>query len=225
MLSQAGVVIMKVIAINGSPRKKWNTAMLLEKALEGAASQGAETELVHLYDLTYQGCISCFTCKKKGGKSYGRCAVVDALTPLYARIREVDGLILGSPIYFGDMTGQMRAFLERLVFPYLVYSNDPQTLFPRRITVALIYTMGAPEEMARQVGYDRLFSLNEMFMQRTFGPTQSLMSYDTLQFDDYSKYVAPRFDPKAKAERRRTVFQEDCGKAFELGARLAKPGT
>jgi len=49
----------KVLAINGSPRKKWNTATLLEKALEGAASLGAETELVHLYDLDYKGCTSC----------------------------------------------------------------------------------------------------------------------------------------------------------------------
>ena len=51
---------MKVIAFNGGPRKNWNTAMLLEKALEGAKSQGAETELIHLYELNYKGCISCF---------------------------------------------------------------------------------------------------------------------------------------------------------------------
>ena len=57
---------MKVIAFNGSPRKNWNTAMLLEKALEGAKSEGAETELIHLYDLNYNGCISCFACKTKG---------------------------------------------------------------------------------------------------------------------------------------------------------------
>jgi len=57
------IKFMKVIAINGSPRKKWNTATLLEKTLDGAASRGADTELVHLYDLSYKGCISCFTCK------------------------------------------------------------------------------------------------------------------------------------------------------------------
>jgi len=51
---------MKVIAFNGSPRKKWNTSTLLEKALEGASSKGAETELIHLYDLNYRGCISWF---------------------------------------------------------------------------------------------------------------------------------------------------------------------
>lgn len=71
---------MKVIAINGSPRKKWNTATLLEKVIEGVASQGAKTELVHLYDLSFKGCISCFACKLKDGKSYGRCAVQARLT-------------------------------------------------------------------------------------------------------------------------------------------------
>jgi multimeric flavodoxin WrbA len=73
---------MKVIAFNGSPRKKWNTATLLEKALEGAASQGAETELIHLYDLNFRGCKSCFACKTKGGASYGRCAEKDDLAPI-----------------------------------------------------------------------------------------------------------------------------------------------
>ena len=58
---------MKIIAINGSPRKKWNTSTLLENALEGAASQGAETELIHLYDLDYKGCTSCCACKLKDG--------------------------------------------------------------------------------------------------------------------------------------------------------------
>ena len=77
---------MKVLAINGSPRTKWNTAALLNNALEGAASQGAETELVHLYRLNYKGCVSCFSCKLKGGKSYGRCAVKDELTTGTAQI-------------------------------------------------------------------------------------------------------------------------------------------
>ena len=108
---------MTVIAINGSPRKKWNTATLLEHALEGAASQGTETELVHLYDLDYKGCTSCFACKLKNGKSYGRCAMHDGLSSLLDRIASADALILGSPIYFGNVTGEMRSFMERLFFP------------------------------------------------------------------------------------------------------------
>jgi multimeric flavodoxin WrbA len=68
---------MKILAVNGSPRKKWNTAILLNKALEGAESQGAETALIHLYDLNFKGCTSCFACKMKDGNSFGRCAVRD----------------------------------------------------------------------------------------------------------------------------------------------------
>ena len=93
---------MTIIGINGSPRKKWNTATLLTKALEGAASQGADTELVHLYDLDYKGCISCFACKIIDGPHNGRCAVKDDLSPILKKIEdEADAIILGSPIYFG----------------------------------------------------------------------------------------------------------------------------
>jgi multimeric flavodoxin WrbA len=55
---------LKVIAFNGSPRKEWNTSTLLKQALEGAESEGAETELIHLYDLNFKGCESCFSCKQ-----------------------------------------------------------------------------------------------------------------------------------------------------------------
>lgn len=60
---------MKAIAINGSPRKGWNTEKLLKEALRGAESVGAETELVQLYDLNYTGCKSCFACKRQGAES------------------------------------------------------------------------------------------------------------------------------------------------------------
>jgi len=59
---------MKAIAVNGSPRKTWNTAQLLKKALEGAAGAGAETKIIHLYDLNFKGCTSCFACKRKNSK-------------------------------------------------------------------------------------------------------------------------------------------------------------
>jgi multimeric flavodoxin WrbA len=94
---------MKIIAINGSPRKSKNTATLLKKALEGAEAQGAETELIHLYDLDYKGCISCFACKLKNGKSYGKCAFKDGLTPVLEKAAIADAIILGSPIYFESL--------------------------------------------------------------------------------------------------------------------------
>ena len=89
---------MKVLAFNGSPRNTWNTATLLKKALEGAASQGAETEFIQLNELNMKGCQSCFSCKKRGGKSYGNCALKDDMTPLYGKIEQADAFFVGSPV-------------------------------------------------------------------------------------------------------------------------------
>lgn len=211
---------MKVLAINGSPRKTWNTATLLKKALEGAATQGAETKLIHLYDLNYKGCISCFACKTIGGESYGRCAVKDDLTSFLQAVLDVQSLILGSPIYYGTVTGQMRSFLERLFFPFSTYTDPPGSLFPGKIATGFIYTLGATEEMAKERGFDHHISSNEMILKRIFGDSESMCSYDTYQFEDYSKVFAPRFDPEKKAQKRREVFPLDCEKAFEMGVRL-----
>jgi multimeric flavodoxin WrbA len=212
---------MKVIAFNGSPRKKWNTATLLEKALEGAALQGAKTELFHLYDLNFKGCISCFACKTRGGKSYGRCAVKDDLTPIFRKIGKADAVILGSPIYFGSVSGEMKSFMERLLFPYLTYTDPPQSLFPGKIKTGFIYTMNTTEHQMRERGYVQLFTLNEMVLRTIFGDSEYMCSFDTYQFDDYSKVVSSRFDPRKKAQRRKEIFPEDCEKAFEMGSRFA----
>ena len=109
---------MQVIAFNGSPRVKGNTATLLKKALEGAASEGAETEFVQLNRINMQGCQSCYSCKKRGGKSYGKCALKDGMTPLYPKIERSKAIFLGSPIYFGAVTAAAKMYIERL-YPYL----------------------------------------------------------------------------------------------------------
>lgn len=113
---------MKTIAVNGSPRKNWNTSVLLKHALEGATDAGSETELIHLCELAYSGCCSCFACKKKERIITG-CAVKDRLTDVLEKIWSCDVLLLGSPIYLGNITGMMKSFLERLIFAYLYYSK------------------------------------------------------------------------------------------------------
>lgn len=213
---------MKVIAFNGSPRKKWNTATLLNKALEGAASQGADTELIHLYDLNFKGCLSCFSCKKKGGPSYGQCAARDELTPILKKVEETDAFLLGSPIYFGTVSGEMRSFMERLMFPYHTYTYPPRTLFPRKINTGFIYTMNVTEEWMKKLGYDKIIASNEMTLNTIFGSLKSLFSFDTYQFEDYSKVVVEIFDPEKKARRRQEVFPHDCQKAFNMGVGLTR---
>ena len=212
---------MQVIGINGSPRKQWNTATLVAKALEGAAEQGAQTELVHLYDLDFKGCTSCFACKTRGGKSYGCCAMKDGLTPLLEKIATADALVIGSPVYFGSVTGETRSFMERLLFPYLTYTVPYGTLFPKKLATAFIYTMNVPEERSREFGYEYFIKANERYGQMLLGSSESLCAFDTCQVDDYSKVVIESFDPLHKAKRRAEALPLDCQRAFELGRRLA----
>ena len=213
---------MKVLAFNGSPRKTWNTATLLKHALKGAASRGAATELIHLYDLNFKGCISCFKCKTIGGQSYGRCAVKDGLTPILQKVAAADALILGSPIYFATVTGEMRSFMERLLFPFLTYTEPPQSLFPRQMPTGFIYTMNVTAEIAQDWGYGQHFDKNAQYLQMIFGTSEPLCCFDTYQFKDYAKVLATRFDAAHKAKRRQEIFPQDCAKALEMGIRFSQ---
>ena len=166
---------MKVMALNGSPRKKkWNTITLLKEALKGAASVGAETELIQLYDLKFSGCISCFSCKRISRKEDGICAVQDDLTSVLDHVKNTDSLIIGTPVYYGAESASTRALLERLCFPYNKYAKDMRTLFPRRISTALIYTMNVGEEMLEVMGYNRHFALTKMILERHLGACELL---------------------------------------------------
>ena len=217
---------MKVYAINGSPRKNKNTATLLQKALDGvkeaAKDKEIETEIINLYDLNYTGCKSCFACKRLGSKSYGKCAVKDDLQEVLEKVSQADGLIFGSPIYFSTITGQLQSFLERLLFPYLVYDENYSFIAPKKMATAFIYTMNAPEEIMDQIGYPKTFNNIESAIERMLTKPLVMYSNNTYQFDDYSKYKSSAFSEKEKAEHRKIQFPLDCQKAFELGANLIK---
>lgn len=212
---------MRVLAINGSPRKNKNTATLLTKALEGASSCGAETELIHLYEQNYKGCMSCFACKLKNGKSYGKCALKDDLTPILEKVSNADAIIFGSPIYLHSVTSAMKAFLERLIFQYLVYDVNHPSLFQRKIPAGFIYTMNVTNDKFKAEYEDDLKSLQE-YIEKTFGSFEALVVNDTYQFNDYSKYVAPLFDERKKRKVREEQFPKDCQNAFDMGVRFAK---
>jgi multimeric flavodoxin WrbA len=212
---------MKIYALNGSPRKTWNTAVLLEKALEGAASQGAETTLIHLYDLNYKGCTSCFACKRKGG-NHGHCAMRDDLSPVLEALRGADGIIFGSPVYVGDMTAVTRALLERLIFSHGLYSDTIPTVFPKRIPVGFIYTCNVTEDRLKETYLPTLMSIAP-FIRERLGSFQVLISTNTYQFDDYAKYESSKFSEPEKARHKREQFPIDCQKAFDLGIKCTQP--
>ena len=82
----------KIYAVNGSPRKNGNTAQLLQKALDGAASAGAEVKLIQLADLNFSGCRSCFACKRLQNPAPG-CALKDDLSEILKELLQADGII------------------------------------------------------------------------------------------------------------------------------------
>ena len=81
----------KVIILNGSPRKNWNTYKMCESFANGVKESGAKAEIINLYDIDFKGCRSCFACKLKDGKNFGRCAYPDGLTPILDKIAQGDG--------------------------------------------------------------------------------------------------------------------------------------
>ena len=110
----------KIIAINCSPRATWNTSALVREAAKGAQMRGAEVKVIDLYNLEkFTGCVSCFGCKLP--ENLGKCICKDGLTPVLEKIRDADGLIIGSPNYLGDMSAGFRALYERLIFQTLTY--------------------------------------------------------------------------------------------------------
>ena len=99
---------MKAIGIVGSPRKNGNTEILTKHTLKAIAEEGLDTELVKLAGLDIRPCDGCDVCLKDE-----RCQIDDDLTPLYAKLKEAEAVILASPVYFGSATALLKAFMER----------------------------------------------------------------------------------------------------------------
>ena len=215
----------KVVILNGSPRKNFNTAKLLKEAQKGCEQAGAEAEYFNLYDLNYKGCLSCFACKRKGATTNCVCAIKDDLRPVLEKCINADSIIIGSPVYFSNPTGEFRSFLERLLFPVHTYMVDKETgglksLKPKTIPVGIIYTMNCPEEWVDKYDYPTILGSSVDNCKAVFGYSEVLYSYDTYQFIDYSKYDVDLFDEKHKREVRDTQFPKDLKNAYELGKKL-----
>ena len=208
----------RIIVVNAGPRKGWNTDALLTEAARGTESAGAAVERFDLFRLEkYTGCISCFGCKRE--KNKGRCVCRDGLTGVLDAIRASDGLIIGSPNYLSELTASFRALYERLIFQNLTYNLETPCCNPRPVPVLLIMTSNAPD-----TGYTDLLRNYRQTLSRFVGPTEILVSGNTLQLKDYGKTDWPwtMFDPQEKQRRHETVFPLECRKAFEMGAALAK---
>ena len=209
----------KVIAVNASPRATWNTAQLVHEAAKGAEDAGAEIEVVDLYKLEpFMGCRSCFACMTE--KCYDTCAIRDGLTELLAKLREADGIILGTPNYFGRPTAGFRALYERLCFQHLTYRREKFCSNEHLVPVLFIMTSNAPEEFYDQNGYTAMVEEHVRTLSTFVGPTTPFVAGDTLQTDRYDRFDWTIFDVEAKQRRHETVFPDELARARETAAKL-----
>jgi multimeric flavodoxin WrbA len=141
---------MKVIAFNGSPRRDGNTATLLAAALRELESQGIETELVHLIG-PLAGCKACFKCTEKKN---GRCIQdKDMINQCIEKMAAADGIIIGSPTHFADLTPETKALIDRAGFVAMANGY----MFKRKVGAAVV--------AVRRAGAIHVFdSINHLFL-------------------------------------------------------------
>ncbi|MBZ4663583.1 MAG: reductase, NADPH-dependent [Caloramator sp.] len=104
---------MKVVAFNGSPRKEGNTYQAISIVKEELQREGIDVEIVHVGDKLIRGCIACGMCYKNKNE---RCIIDDEVNEWIQKMKEADGIILGSPVYFSSIAGTMKAFLDRAFY-------------------------------------------------------------------------------------------------------------
>lgn len=122
---------MKVVGFNGSPNKEGNTARSLKIVLDQLENAGIETEIIHVGKKKIQGCIACYSCVENKDE---KCAIKnDPVNEWIQKIKEADGILLGSPVHFSGVGGTMKSFLDRAFFVSSVNGN----LFRHKVGAAV----------------------------------------------------------------------------------------
>ncbi len=210
---------MNILAVCGGADKKRNTATMLKSAFDGAMSvSGAAGEIIYLYDINFKGCIGCHSCKLLDESKFARCAVRDGLSPILEKAIAADVLLIGTPIYFSDVTGETRSFLERFLFPGITYNKERTPVYPKRPNIGWVFTMNAPGEYYK----DFFAGLVGLATHTVGNEAEYVMAYQTQQFEDYAQYAATMFDVDMVKKRHVEQFPKDCEAAFEMGRRLAE---
>jgi multimeric flavodoxin WrbA len=143
---------MKIVGFVGSPRKKGNTTTIVNEVLRGAQEGGAETKIFDLNALHIRGCQACYRCQTPDGK----CVQKDDMAQLYDEIFSADAVVLGSPVFMLQVTGQTKIFIDRLFA--LLYLKDGQPgNFRNKIKakkVVTVYSQGQPDASVFASSFD-----------------------------------------------------------------------
>lgn len=136
---------MKVVCLLGSPRAKGNSTHLARRFCDTAKNLGAKVQTYTLNRLTFRGCQACMACKTRAEE----CVLKDDLQEVLEAVKSCDVLVLASPIYYGDVSSQMKAFIDR-TFSFLKndYTTNPQpSRLPPGKRLVFILTQGQPDEV------------------------------------------------------------------------------
>ena len=135
---------MKIVCLLGSPRARANSSTIAERFCFTAENLGAEVLTFTLNDLDFQGCQACMACKTK----LDRCILEDDLTEVLEAVRDTDVLVVASPVYYGEVSSQLKAFIDRtysyLVPDHVVKSKKSRLASGR--TVVFVLVQGNPDE-------------------------------------------------------------------------------
>jgi len=164
---------MKIVSVLGSPRRSGNSTIIARWFCKAAERYGAQTNSFVLNQLTYRGCQGCMQCKGK----LDHCALKDDLTDVLNATESADVLVLASPVYYGDVTSQLKGFIDR-TFSFLVpdFTTNPK---PHRLApgkkLVFILVQGHPDEdqfadvFPRYAGFSKRFGFDECHLVRACG--------------------------------------------------------
>ncbi len=129
----------KVLIIFGSPRKDGNTHILVEQVINGLNDSEIDSEVVYLSDLDINDCQACYFCKRNDNN---KCIIDDDMQSVYAKLEDAEGVILASPIYFNNVSGKMRLWLDRM---FVYYCIKIKSYFPKGKKVGYVFTQNLPD--------------------------------------------------------------------------------
>ncbi|MCU0573915.1 MAG: flavodoxin family protein [Syntrophobacteraceae bacterium] len=169
---------MKIIGIEGSPRKNGNTEKLVRSILQGAMDDGHEGKFCKLADMRISPCLGCIGCRETGD-----CVVKDDMTQIYEGIQAADAIVIGSPVYMWQVSAQTKMFLDRLV-PFI--KPDFSTRLQGEKRLLLGFTQGNPDPQSFKPYFDYLEKMLAFLHFRVAG---TLVASGTMEKDDILRQI------------------------------------
>lgn len=216
---------MKIIAINGTYRSNMTTSQLANKALEGAASQGAQTEMILLKDLDIKFCHNCLKCYKDLESEISPCSIKDDMDMILEKLKECNGVILASPVHNGFITGLMTLFFERLVWRFCKPTGKamglkglPENRMPNRLrAIATIVSAGGIPPRLR-----RLCDAGTPFMRENGQLYLNGDSVGSIYAGAYLKKIPETDAEWANIYFLRELTDKQLTEAYDLGVKMVK---